>query len=67
MTDLHPSKSSTDAVWLIVVCVHGYRVEWRGPYEAWQHMDAPDAVFCDSDAKPRVVQVVESLRQAAGS
>lgn len=43
--------------WLIRVCSHGLRVEWRDNYDGWLHMDA-DASVCPADERPFTVEVM---------
>lgn len=45
--------------WLIRVCKHGYRVEWKE--RGWLHMDAPDTNVC-TDVGPVVVSVIPRSR-----
>jgi hypothetical protein len=46
------------AEYLIRVCAHGHRVEYRENYGGWLHMDAPDADVCRGDSTPVLVPVV---------
>ena len=45
--------------WLIRVCSHGHRIEFRSSMGRWQHMDS-GGEYCDADREAdRIIEVVE--------
>jgi hypothetical protein len=52
-----PDPAPIRGRWMIRVCQHGHRVEYRENYGGWLHMDAGDTAVCDSADVARVVPV----------
>jgi hypothetical protein len=62
-----PDPAPIRGRWMIRVCQHGHRVEYRENYGGWLHMDAGDTAVCDSADVARVVPVPDEAAIERGA